>query len=259
MAGGSLIICLPIHSIMPTITIVIPALNEEEVIARTVAAIPRELPCEVVVVDNGSTDRTAEEAMKAGARVVSQPVRGYGRAMRRGFESLSADCEIVVQMDADLSDDPSEIHLLLEPILERDYDLVLGSRLLGKREKDSMTPAQVVGSKIASLMIRLIYGVRYTDMGPFRAIKRSALSSLEMSEETYGWSIEMQTRAASRGLRVTEIPVTWRNRAAGSSKVAGTLSGSVRAGVRIVWTILKVWRQERRIQSSPTGQNSERR
>ena len=231
---------------MPRIAIVIPALNEEEVIGRTVAAIAREVPCEVIVVDNGSTDRTAEEALKAGARVVSQPERGYGRAMLRGTESLSADCEIVVQMDADLSDDPGEIMQLLEPILAGDYDLVLGSRLLGRREKDSMTAAQVFGSKLASLMIRMIYGVRYTDMGPFRAIKRSALSSLEMSEETYGWSIEMQTKAASRGLRVTEIPVTWRNRAAGVSKVAGTVSGSVRAGARIVWTILKVWRQEHR-------------
>jgi glycosyltransferase involved in cell wall biosynthesis len=235
---------------MSRIAIVIPALNEEEVIARTVAAIPREVPCEVIVVDNGSTDRTAEEAVKAGARVVSQPERGYGRAMRRGTESLSAECEIVVQMDADLSDDPGEIMLLLEPILEREYDLVLGSRLLGQREKNSMTPAQVFGSKLASLMIRLIYGVRYTDMGPFRAIRRSALKSLEMSEETYGWSIEMQTKAASRGLRVTEIPVTWRNRAAGASKVAGTVFGSVRAGARIVWTILKVWRQEHRTRSA---------
>ena len=236
---------------MSRIAIVIPALNEEEVIARTVAAIPREVACEVIVVDNGSSDRTAEEALKAGARVVSQPERGYGRAMRRGTESLSADCEIVVQMDADLSDDPGEILLLLEPILDRDYDLVLGSRLLGQREKNSMTAAQIIGSKLASLMIRMIYGVRYTDMGPFRAIKRSALKSLEMSEETYGWSIEMQTKAASRGLRVTEIPVTWRNRAAGASKVAGTVSGSVRAGARIVWTILKVWRQERRSRSAP--------
>jgi glycosyltransferase involved in cell wall biosynthesis len=236
---------------MPKIARVIPALNEEEVIARTVAAIPPEVSCEVIVVDNGSTDRTAEEALKAGARVVSQPERGYGRAMQRGVECVSADCEILVQMDADLSDDPKEIALLLEPILERGYDLVLGSRLLGQRERNSMTPAQVFGSRLASLMIRVIYGVRYTDMGPFRAIKRSALKSLEMSEETYGWSIEMQSKAAARGLRVTEIPVTWRNRAAGTSKVAGTVSGSVRAGARIVWTILKVWRQEHRSQSAP--------
>src|SRR6185436_21005962 len=122
-----------------------------------------------------------------------------------------------------------------------------------------MTPAQVMGSKLASLMIRLIYGVRYTDMGPFRAIKRSALSSLEMSEETYGWSIEMQTKAASRRLRVLEIPVTWRNRAAGASKVAGTVSGSIRAGARIVWTFLKIWRQERRFQKhrGPASQDTD--
>jgi hypothetical protein len=143
-------------------------------------------------------------------------------------------------MDADLSDDPSEMPILIEPIVEEGYDLVLGSRMLGRRESGSMSPAQVFGSRLASLLIRLFYGVRYTDMGPFRAIRKSALDSLDMKQETYGWSIEMQTKAAARGLRVKEVPVTWRNRAAGQSKVAGTLSGSVRAGARIIWTILNV-------------------
>jgi hypothetical protein len=126
------------------------------------------------------------------------------------------------------------------------YELVLGSRLLGRREERSMTLAQVFGSRLASLMLRLIYGARYTDMGPFRAIKRAALESLDMREQTYGWSIEMQTKAASRGLRVKEIPVNWRNRAAGRSKVAGTITGSVRAGFRIIWTIIRVACAERR-------------
>jgi len=231
---------------MAFISVVIPALNEQEVIARTVRAIPRELVSEIIVVDNGSTDRTAEEARLAGAVVVSEPVRGYGRACRRGVDSVSKDCDIIVQMDADLSDDPSEMPLLIGPLLDQGYDLVLGSRLLGKREEKSMTAAQLFGSKLASFMIRSLYGVRYTDMGPFRAIKRSALDRLELKEMTYGWSIEMQTKAAARGLRIKEVPVSWRNRAAGESKVAGTITGSVRAGFRIVWTILRVAAAETR-------------
>jgi glycosyltransferase involved in cell wall biosynthesis len=225
---------------MPNVSVVIPALNEEKVIAQTVCAIPRGVASEIIVVDNGSVDRTAEEAREAGATVVSEPVRGYGRACRAGVRAVSQDCEIIVQMDADLSDDPSEMPILIQPIVEEGYDLVLGSRMLGRRESGSMSAAQVFGSRLASLLIRLFYGVRYTDMGPFRAIRKPALDSLDMKQETYGWSIEMQTKAAARGLRVKEVPVTWRNRAAGQSKVAGTLSGSVRAGARIIWTILNV-------------------
>ena len=225
---------------MAFISVVIPALNEQEVIARTIAAIPRDLVSEIIVVDNGSTDRTAEEARRAGARVVSEPARGYGRACRRGVDSVSKDCDIIVQMDADLSDDPGEMPLLVGPVIEQGYDLVLGSRIMGRREEKSMTAAQLFGSHLASFMLRLFYGVRYTDMGPFRAITKSALDRLELREQTYGWSIEMQTKAAARGLRIKEVPVSWRNRAAGESKVAGTITGSVRAGFRIVWTILRV-------------------
>jgi len=225
---------------MPHVSVVIPALNEEEVIAQAVQAIPPGIAAEIIVIDNGSVDGTSEQARRAGAIVVSEPVRGYGRACRAGVRAVSQDCEIIVQMDADLSDDPSEMPILIEPIVEEGYDLVLGSRMLGRRESGSMSPAQVFGSRLASLLIRLFYGVRYTDMGPFRAIRKSALDSLDMKQETYGWSIEMQTKAAARGLRVKEVPVTWRNRAAGQSKVAGTLSGSVRAGARIIWTILNV-------------------
>jgi glycosyltransferase involved in cell wall biosynthesis len=225
---------------MAKISLIIPALNEEDVIARTVAAIPKDTVSEIIVVDNGSTDHTAARAKLAGARVVQEPARGYGRACRAGVKAVSPDCEIIVQMDADLSDDPSQLPLLVKPIVEEGYDLVLGSRMLGQREERSMTAAQVFGSRVASAVLRLIYGVRYTDMGPFRAIKRTALDSLDMQEETYGWSIEMQTKAAARGLRIKEVPVDWRNRAAGESKVAGTISGSLRAGFRIVWTILRV-------------------
>lgn len=222
------------------ISVVIPALNEEDVIAATVAAVPREQVLEIIVVDNGSTDSTAERARQAGARVVVEPKRGYGRACRAGVHNVSQECEVIVLMDADLSDDPSELPQLVRPIVEDGYDFVLGSRLLGEREAGSLTFAQIAGSRLASLMLRFIYGARYTDMGPFRAIRKRALDSLEMREETYGWSIEMQTKAASRGLRVKEVPVSWRHRAAGKSKVAGTLVGSVRAGFRIVWTILRV-------------------
>ena len=231
---------------MAFISVVIPALNEQEVIARAIAAIPRGLVSEIIVVDNGSTDRTAEEARRAGAVVVSEPVRGYGRACRRGVDNVSKDCDIIVQMDADLSDDPGEMPLLVGPLIEQGYDLVLGSRLLGEREEKSMTAAQVFGSRLASIMIRSFYGVRYTDMGPFRAIKKSALDNLELEEMTYGWLIEMQTKAAARGLRIKEVAVSWRNRAAGESKVAGTITGSIRAGFRIIWTILRVAAAEMR-------------
>ena len=225
---------------MPNVSVVIPALNEEKVIAQAVRAIPPGTASEIIVVDNGSVDRTAEEARGAGAAVVSEPARGYGRACRAGVRAVSDDCEIIVLMDADLSDDPCEMLLLIQPIVEQGYDFVLGSRILGRRETGSMSAAQVFGSRLASLLIRLFYGVRYTDMGPFRAIRKSALELLDMRQETYGWSIEMQTKAAARGLRVKEVPVTWRHRAAGQSKVAGTVSGSVRAGARIIWTILNV-------------------
>lgn len=223
----------------PKIAVVMPALNEEDVIANAVEAIPHEIVSEIIVVDNGSTDRTAERAAAAGAQVVVEPHRGYGRACLAGTRSVSSDCDIIVLMDADLSDDPSEISMLIRPIVEEDFELVLGSRLLGKREKGSLTPVQVFGSFVASLMIRAIFGVRYTDMGPFRAIKRTTLESLEMREATYGWSIEMQTKAAARKLRMKEVPVSWRNRAGGESKVAGTINGSIRAGFRIVMTILR--------------------
>ncbi|HKY04671.1 MAG TPA: glycosyltransferase family 2 protein [Blastocatellia bacterium] len=238
---------------MPNVSIIIPALNEEEVIGRTIAAIPRSLVSEIIVVDNGSTDRTADEASRAGARVVSEPARGYGRACRRGVDSVSPDCDIIVQMDADLSDDPSELPLLINPIIDGGYDFVLGSRMLGRREAKSMTPAQVFGSWLASRMISLLYGFRYSDMGPFRAIRREALDRLNLTEMTYGWSIEMQTKAAARGLRIREVPASWRNRAAGQSKVAGTISGSVKAGFRIIWTILRVAYAERRAGSEKRG------
>jgi glycosyltransferase involved in cell wall biosynthesis len=238
---------------MPYVSVVIPALNEAEIIARTVQAIPAQFVSEIIVVDNGSTDGTAEAASRAGARVVREPARGYGRACAAGFRSVSAGCEIIVQMDADLSDDPSQIPLLIEPIVSAGYDLVLGSRLLGRREPHSLTGAQIFGSWLASRLIRLLYGMSYTDMGPFRAIRRSVADSLELSEQTYGWSIEMQSKAAARGLRVKEIPVSWRNRAAGESKVAGDAIASVKAGFRIVWTILKVSLSESSRRTRKTG------
>ena len=225
---------------MPKVSVVIPALNEEEVIERTVLAVPRSVASEIVVVDNGSSDRTAEAALKAGARVVKEPVRGYGRACLAGTNAVSEDCEIIVLMDADLSDDPSEMEFLIRPIVEGECDFVLGSRMLGQREKGSMTSAQILGSRLTSLMIKILYGVHYTDMGPFRAIRRKTLTSLNMSQLTYGWSIEMQVKAASRGIRMKEIPVRWRNRVAGQSKVAGTILGSLKAGARILYTIFLV-------------------
>jgi glycosyltransferase involved in cell wall biosynthesis len=220
------------------VSVVIPALNEGENIAAVVGEMPWNLICECIVVDNGSTDATAAEASGAGARVVAAPQRGYGRACAAGVAAATGD--ILVFMDGDGSDVPAEMWHLLEPIVAGDCDFVLGSRMRGKREPGSMLISQIFAGWLAGLLLRLLYRVSYTDMGPFRAITREALSRLQMREETYGWNLEMQMRAAQAGLRIREIPVSYRKRAGGVSKVAGSLSGSVRAAIRITQTLVRV-------------------
>ena len=222
------------------VSVVIPALNEEDPIAGVVHAVPRDIASEVIVVDNGCTDRTAERALEAGARVVSEPQRGYGRACRAGVRAVRADCEIVIFLDGDGSDCPEAMAVLVQPITAGTHDFVIGSRTRGERERGSMNFQQVFAGRIAGLLLRLLYGVRYTDMCPFRAIRREALDQLGMREQTYGWNLEMQMRAARAGLRILEIPVNHRRRTGGESKVSGTLRGTLVAGARILLTLARV-------------------
>jgi glycosyltransferase involved in cell wall biosynthesis len=222
------------------VSVIIPALNEEEPIAGVVReCLATGLPNEVIVVDNGSTDRTAERAHEAGARVVSAR-RGYGRACAAGVRALSPECDIVVFLDGDGSDVPAFMNQLVEPVARGTHDFVIGSRTRGQREPGSMNFQQIFAGRLAGLILRLLYRVRYTDMSPFRAIRRNALERLDMREQTYGWNLEMQMKAARAGLRVREIPVNHRRRAGGESKVSGTFRGTIVAGARIVVTLVRV-------------------
>jgi len=223
------------------VSVIIPALNEEEPIAAVVRDCRATgLPGEVIVVDNGSTDRTADRARAAGAKVVAEPVPGYGRACATGVGALSPACEIVVFLDGDGSDCPELMDQLVQPIVEEKQDFVIGSRTRGKREAGSMNFQQVFAGRVAGVLLRWLYGVRYSDMGPFRAIRREALERLGMKEKTYGWNLEMQMRAARAGLRILEIPVNHRCRTGGESKVSGTWRGTFVAGMRIIATLFRV-------------------
>ncbi len=222
------------------VSVVIPALNEEEPIAGVVReCLATGVPREVIVVDNGSTDRTAERARQAGARVVTAP-RGYGRACAAGVRAVSPECDIILFLDGDGSDIPAFITDLVDPIARGTHDFVIGSRTRGNREHGSMNLQQILSGRIAGWIMRLLYGVGYTDMCPFRAIRRDTLPNLHMREQTYGWNLEMQMKAARAGLRVLEIPVNHRNRAGGESKVSGTLSGTFVAGARIIATLVRI-------------------
>jgi glycosyltransferase involved in cell wall biosynthesis len=214
--------------------VIIPTRNEALALPSVLPAIPPWV-AEVIVVDNASTDGTPELARRLGARVVSEPRRGYGRACLAGIAALSPDVDTVLFMDGDASDRPEDMLRLLAPIAAGEAELVIGARTLGV-ETGALTPQQRFGNALACLLIRLIWGVRYTDLGPFRAIRRTSLVQLGMRDETWGWTVEMQVRAARLGLLVQELPVGYRRRI-GISKISGTLSGTIRAGWKILWVI----------------------
>jgi glycosyltransferase involved in cell wall biosynthesis len=225
------------------IIVIIPAYNEEDAIGRVISEIPKEWVREIVVVDNRSTDQTALRATEAGATVVYEPLPAYGRACLCGIsyvKSLPIPPDIVVFVDGDHSDYPEQLPELVKPILEQGYDMVIGSRALGQRERGSMTPQQVFGNWLATFLLRLLYGVHYTDLGPFRSIKWDKLLALDMQDTTYGWTVEMQLKAAKQGMKTTEVPVHYRKRI-GFSKISGTVKGVILAGYKIITTIFKYW------------------
>jgi len=221
------------------VALILPALDEEQAIGATLDSLASRDLAQVIVVDNGSRDRTAEVARSRGAQVVHEPRRGYGWACLAGMAALDAQVETVAFMDADGSDDPDDLPNILAPIEQGEADLVIGSRAKGEREAGSLSRHQQFGNWLAASLLHLFYGVRYTDLGPFRAIRRDALRALAMTDKNFGWTVEMQIKARRRGLRVLEVPVRYRRRRAGESKVSGTAKGSILAGAKILWTILR--------------------
>jgi glycosyltransferase involved in cell wall biosynthesis len=222
----------------PRVGVIIPALNEEKAIGLVLRDIPRRIVDQVVVVDNGSTDGTARVAESLGAAVRREPERGYGAACLKGLESLRPDIEIVVFLDGDYSDHPEEIETLVRPIAENLADFVIGSRTLREESRRALSWQQRWGNRLATKLVGWRFGYRFTDLGPFRAIRRDALESLGMRDRGYGWTVEMQVKAACTNLRAEEVPVLYRPRI-GRSKISGTFVGALRAGAKILYTIAK--------------------
>ena len=225
----------------PNVIVIIPAYNEENSIQKVLADLPAKLISSVIVVNNHSTDKTAAMAKFGGAIVLDELRQGYGYACLRGMAHVvekGLDPDIIVFIDADYSDYPEELPLLLQPIIDNRADLVIGSRALGKRENGSMTMPQLFGNWLATRLIWLFYRVRYTDLGPFRAIRWESLQQMKMNDKTYGWTVEMQLKAAKNKLKIAEVPVSYRVRI-GYSKISGTVKGTVMAGYKIITTIFK--------------------
>ncbi len=225
----------------PKIIVIIPAYNEENSIAKVIHDIPAGLVHEVIVVNNNSNDATDLNAQNAGATVLHEERPGYGYACLKGIEyakQLHHLPDIVVFIDADYSDHPEEMTMLLQPIINDGMDMVIGSRALGKKEKGSMTVQQIFGNWLATRLIKIFYDVRYTDLGPFRAIRYDKLMEINMQDTTYGWTVEMQLKAAKLKMKIIEVPVSYRKRI-GFSKISGTLKGTVLAGYKIITTIFK--------------------
>jgi glycosyltransferase involved in cell wall biosynthesis len=225
------------------IRVIIPALNEEKAIASVLRDIPSWVS-EVIVVDNGSTDATARVSRSLGATVVAEPHRGYGAACLRGMAALDPDTGVVVFLDGDYSDFPGEMDRLTDPIRADAADLVIGSRVLGRREKGALLPVAIFGNWLTTRLLRWGWGAAYTDLGPFRAIRYSSLRALGMADRDFGWTIEMQVKAANLGLRSREVPVSYRKRI-GTSKISGTVLGSWRAGKKILWIVAREWIRKR--------------
>ena len=228
------------------IFVIIPAINEEHSIAKVISDIPKNNVSEIVVVDNGSSDNTINAALNAGATVLSENNKGYGNACLKGmdhvFKKNSEDDDIIVFLDGDFSDFPEELNIVLKPMTNEDQDMVIGSRILGMQkgmtEEGALLPQAIFGNWLSTKLIKLIWNYSFTDLGPFRAVKISSLKKMEMSDRNYGWTVEMQIKAAILKMKCTEVPVSYRKRI-GESKVTGTVTGSVKAGVKILWVIFK--------------------
>ena len=222
------------------ISVVIPAYNEEAALPLVLKELPREPAVDVIVVDNGSTDRTFAVAQAAQVKVVFEPRRGYGRACQAGLRAIAPESEAIVFLDADHSDYPQDLPALLAPLERNEADLVIGSRILGHADPGSLTPQQRLGNWLACRLIGRRFHRRFTDLGPFRAIRRRSLKALDLHDPTFGWNVEMQMKALKRGLRVVEVPVRYRPRT-GKSKISGTVTGTIRAGAKILFTIARYW------------------
>lgn len=230
---------LPVSN--PQIYVIIPAFNEENGVGQVLSEIPKDLVTEVVVVNNASTDDTERVAKEGGATVLREPVSGYGRACLKGIayaREVNPTPDVVVFLDADHSDYPEEMIELIQPILQNKADIVIGSRVLGQKEAGAMTPQQIFGNWLATRLLKLFYGVKFTDLGPFRAVRFSSLLEMDMQDKTYGWTVEMQLKAAKMKMKCLEVPVRYRRRI-GFSKISGTLKGTVLAGYKILYTIFK--------------------
>ena len=221
----------------PRISVIIPVFNEQDAIEKVIGDIPSHLPAEIIVVDNGSTDQTAKLAAAMGARIVRENRRGYGSACLAGIAATN-NPDIVVFLDGDYSDHPNEMPDLIAPILENRADLVIGSRVLGNSEPGALMIQARFGNRLATSLIKILFGVSYTDLGPFRAIRYRALMDLNMRDKTFGWTVEMQVKAAKQALKIQEVPVSYRKRI-GVSKITGTIEGTLKAGWKILFTIFK--------------------
>jgi glycosyltransferase involved in cell wall biosynthesis len=223
----------------PRISVIIPVFNEQDAIEKVIGDIPGHLPTEIIVVDNGSTDQTAKLAAAMGARIVRENRRGYGSACLAGIAATN-NPDIVVFLDGDYSDHPNEMPDLIAPILANRADLVIGSRVLGNSESGALMIQARFGNRLATALIKILFGVSYTDLGPFRAIRYRALIDLDMRDKTFGWTVEMQVKAAKQALKIQEVPVSYRKRI-GVSKITGTIEGTLKAGWKILFTIFRYW------------------